>query len=241
MTSTTRRVGANRVRSPARRPPSGSDCPEPLRIVAYADGIEEPDREAHRLESHLTVCRACAVAVERLRRAVAGSRPPGWNPRGMATQAVEGGAALLARLKSLVSFAMPLRVTFAVRASVPIRAAGYRRGMEHYEGGRYAAAAKHLESARAAGVAPPDLTFYLGVCRLHEGDAEEAARLLRDAGRRRPRVGEIRWYEAQAHLSCGRARAATLALRQAARLPGPHRERARLLLESLRASLASLD
>lgn len=210
---------------------AAGSCPEPERIVLYSEGYAEPGRARLALEAHLTACRACALEVERTRRALRGA--PAMPAARPARPAPGGSSSLAERLRALVDFAMPRHAFAATRSGAGGTSAEVVSAMKDYSAGRFATAARRLEGALAAGDRTPELPFFLGVCRHREGDTAEAARLLGRAARLRPRIGEVHWFLGQARLASGDAKGALRALRRAATLPGPYRIRARALVRSV--------
>lgn len=112
--------------------------------------------------------------------------------------------------------------------------ADLQTGMAAYDGGRYAGAARSLETYLAR---RPDnaARVYLGVARLFSGQADRAVQPLADAAQsQEPPIQEAAlWYLALAHLENDNPYAARQAL---ASIPadGIYGEQARILLEKLK-------
>jgi hypothetical protein len=232
-------------------------CPEPSLLLRNAEGFEVEGADRVSLERHLTRCRACALADHRLRqarawassrvtRAVAASAgAAAATARTARTAPAAGRAALTAvleRLRSLLTFEMPVRQAMVTRAAVrEARSGEYQGGLDAYAARRYAVAERKLLAARAAGERAPELHFYLGALEMRAGRPLEAAASFARVTRARPRIGEMHWHLAQARLAAGDAAGALRALRRAGSLAGPHRERARALAKELREALAGAE
>jgi len=228
----------------AARPRKGA-CPDATDLVRAADGLASTDAA---LQDHLTACRRCACEVESLARAslATAGRLPG-PPRAVARAVSTAKAAVRGRIaaaaeavRGLFTLEMPLSYALALRSASAAASphARYEKAMKDYRAGRIAAARKGLEAALDAGEDAPEVRYFLGSCLLAEGRAADALEHLTWATAARPKDANARWQLAQALLASGRGEEAARELEKVAKLPGPHRARARKLLSLVRGVLA---
>ncbi|MEM7244146.1 MAG: zf-HC2 domain-containing protein [Acidobacteriota bacterium] len=214
-------------------PQRRGDCPEAEDLVSLADGVLA-DEARRRVEDHLALCTPCTGIFAGLQRVdQLGLRAPG----------PEQAQGLLDRLAALVSFELPPSLAVAARgaAAVEVDEATdlYRQGMELYRGGQVEEAQEMLSRAHAAGESSAELLLYLGACSLHLGWPEEARGHLVAAVQAAPKLGELRWYLAQAELLLGSGDAALEQLKAAGKLPGPQKSESKKLATELKILLAS--
>ena len=209
-------------------------CPEPEMLIRLADRMPLPAEDETALEGHLTACLSCASKLEGLARADRRRYPPPPSA-GSVRRAV---TSLVGRLRSLVVFDMPESLALTTRQAAAAASASYQAGMTAYRRGRFADACRALQRAHDQGDRTRDLDFFLGACLLRAGQTAAAAEMFALAVRRSPRLGEYRWYLAQALLSEGRGADALRQLEKAAALPGHKRADARRLAGRVAALLA---
>lgn len=204
-------------------------CPDALLLVRRAAG-EDLGASREAVEAHLTECSACASDLEGLVDAGRRRLPvPGRTPQALAEA--------WGRLTDLVTFDMPASVAVVTRAAVAEPAPRFDGAMEHYRAGRFGQARRGLEAAVRSGEGEPDASFFFGACLLRAGEAAAACERLREAVRRRCRLGEARWLLAQALLAADRGEEALDELVRLARGRGPRREAARRQADALRVRL----
>ena len=210
-------------------------CPPPDLLVRRSVGEELAASQAAELDAHVQTCLQCADDLEALTRADGGAAdlpgPPSAGSRAL--------RALRERLRDLVRFDMPVSLAVTARSAAAATGPAIARGFEAYRAGRYDDAREALDAAYRAGDQDRDLPLFLGACLLHDGRAEQAVATLREAVRRNPRLGQHRWYLAQALLLAGDGDAALTQLDKAAALPGRYKARARKLRRALQTTLTA--
>jgi len=110
--------------------------------------------------------------------------------------------------------------------------AAFKRAMREYSGGRWREAAESLEGVAKLDPAAPAPKYYLGICLLASGRAEDGARVLEGliALGDTPYLEGAHFFLAKAHLAANRVSAARTHFEAAARLRGEWEAEARRCL-----------
>ncbi len=123
-----------------------------------------------------------------------------------------------------------------LRSAAPARDTQFRAAMAKYAAGEYAVAAEALRGLANGGPETAAARFYLGICEMMTGDANDAAEHLRATASlgETPYLEEARFFLAKALLAKQDTAGATQALEQTIALTGDRETEARRLLEQLR-------
>jgi tetratricopeptide (TPR) repeat protein len=140
-------------------------------------------------------------------------------------------------LDQLARFEPPRYVPGSLRGVADAATMRFKEGMEHYQQGRYAAAAGVLLEASSLDPEAPHILFFLGISQLLAGQTDPAidalgkAITLGDS----PYLEEAHFYRAKAFVRRGNLDGASAELEGAIRLRGEREADARDFLRQLRA------